>query len=132
MQPVRLRTFIIEDNLVIRENLVDALEELASISVVGFAESETQARIWLQANPAHWDLAIVDLFLKEGSGIGVLQACQARRTDQKMVVLSNYATLDVRRRCAQLGVDAVFDKSNEIDDLVDYCVAQREAIERAG
>ena len=25
-------------------------------------------------------------------------------------------------RCAQLGVDAVFDKSNEIDALVDYCV----------
>jgi hypothetical protein len=24
-------------------------------------------------------------------------------------------------RCAQLGVDAVFDKSMEIDALVDYC-----------
>ena len=42
---------------------------------------------------------------------------------QKMVVLSNYATPDIRMRCAQLGVDAVFDKSNEIDALVDYCVA---------
>ena len=127
---VALRTFIIEDNVVIRENLVDALEELASISVVGYAETETQARSWLLSNPAHWDLAIVDLFLKEGSGIGVLQACQVRAPDQKLVVLSNYATLDVRRRCAQLGVDAVFDKSNEIDDLVDFCVAQREAAER--
>ena len=39
-----------------------------------------------------------------------------------MVVLSNYATPDVRMRCAQLGVDAVFDKSNEIDALEDYCV----------
>jgi len=28
----------------------------------------------------------------------------------------------VRMRCAQLGVDAVFDKSNEIDALVDYCI----------
>jgi hypothetical protein len=25
-------------------------------------------------------------------------------------------------RCAQLGVDAVFDKSNEIEALVDYCI----------
>ena len=39
------------------------------------------------------------------------------------VVLTNYATPDIRMRCAQLGVDAVFDKSNEIDALVDYCVA---------
>ena len=131
LERVALRTFIIEDNLVIRENLVDALEELAAIAVVGFAETETQARSWLLMNSARWDLAIVDLFLKEGSGMGVLQACKARGPDQKMVVLSNYATLDVRRRCAQLGVDAVFDKSNEIDDLVEFCVAQREAAERA-
>jgi len=40
-----------------------------------------------------------------------------------VVVLSNYATDDMRRRCAQLGADAVFDKSNEIDALVDYCLA---------
>jgi ActR/RegA family two-component response regulator len=64
----------------------------------------------------------VDLFLRQGSGLGVLAACRDRRAGQKMVVLSNYATPDVRMRCAQLGVDAVFDKSNEIDALVDYCV----------
>ena len=39
-----------------------------------------------------------------------------------MVVLSNYATGDMRKRCAQMGADAVFDKSNEIDALVEYCV----------
>jgi DNA-binding NarL/FixJ family response regulator len=44
-----------------------------------------------------------------------------RRTGQKVVVLSNYATPDIRKRCAQLGADAVFDKSNEIDALVDFC-----------
>jgi DNA-binding NarL/FixJ family response regulator len=44
-----------------------------------------------------------------------------RRGSQKVVVLSNYATPDIRIRCAQLGADAVFDKSNEIDALVDYC-----------
>jgi ActR/RegA family two-component response regulator len=69
-------------------------------------------------------LAIVDLFLKQGSGLGVLAACRDRHPRQKMVVLSNYATLDIRQRCAQLGVDAVFDKSNEIDALVDYCIDQ--------
>ena len=65
---------------------------------------------------------MVDLFLKQGSGLGVLQACTERRPEQKVVVLSNYATPDIRRRCAQFGVDAVFDKSNEIDALVDFCL----------
>ena len=69
------------------------------------------------------DLAIVDLFLKQGSGLGVLEAVQARASGQRVVVLSNYATPDMRKRCEQLGADAVFDKSNEIDALVDYCIA---------
>ena len=67
-------------------------------------------------------MCIRDRFLRQGSGLGVLAACRTRGPRQKMVVLSNYATPDVRMRCAQLGVDAVFDKSNEIDALVEYCV----------
>ena len=59
----------------------------------------------------------------------MLEACRARRPTQKMVVLSNHATNDVRWRCAQLGADAVFDKSTEIDALVDYCVRERVKVE---
>ena len=39
----------------------------------------------------------------------------------KVVVLSNYATPDMRRKCLELGADRVFDKSNEIDALILYC-----------
>ena len=41
----------------------------------------------------------------------------------------SYATADIRQRCTQLGVDAVFDKSNEIDALVDYCIQQSAAVD---
>ena len=120
---MKLRTYIVEDNATIRENLIEALQELAHVEAVGVAETEDDGKAWLSAHPAHWDLAIVDLFLRQGSGLGVLAACRNRLAAQKMVVLSNYATPDVRMRCAQLGVDAVFDKSNEIEALVDYCIA---------
>ncbi|MET0544590.1 MAG: response regulator [Variovorax sp.] len=120
----RLKTYIVEDNPTIRENLIGTLEELTFISAVGFAETEADARRWLRDNGDEWELAIVDLFLKQGSGLGVLQACSARKPNQKVVVLSNYATPDIRKRCAQLGVDAVFDKSNEIDALLDFCIRQ--------
>jgi DNA-binding NarL/FixJ family response regulator len=113
----------VEDNLTIRENLVGTLEELTDVNAVGFAETENDARRWLRDHAGDWQLAIVDLFLKQGSGLGVLQACSTRGPQQKVVVLSNYATPDIRKRCAQLGVDAVFDKSNEIDALVDFCIA---------
>ena len=119
---MRLNTYIVEDNPVIRENLIATLEELACVHTVGTSDNENDSKSWLLDNPQDWSLAIVDLFLKQGSGLGVLTACRNRKPTQKMVVLSNYATADIRQRCAQLGVDAVFDKSNEIDALVDYCI----------
>jgi DNA-binding NarL/FixJ family response regulator len=120
---VELRTYIVEDNATIRENLIDALQELASVATLGWSETENTAKEWIAGHRGQWDLLIVDLFLKQGSGLGVLEACQDRGREQRVVVLSNYATSDMRKRCAQLGADAVFDKSNEIDALVDYCLA---------
>jgi two-component system OmpR family response regulator len=124
---LELRTYLIEDNATIRENLIGTLEELASIKALGWAETENEARAWLARQGDQWDLAIVDLFLKQGSGLGVLEACRGRAPGQRVVVLSNYATSDMRKRCTQLGADAVFDKSNEIDALIDYCMQLCEA-----
>lgn len=119
-----VRTYIVEDNATIRDNLVEALAELASVESLGWSDTERGAREWLAAHRGAWDLLIVDLFLKQGSGLGVLEACHDRGRNQRVVVLSNYATDDMRRRCSELGADAVFDKSREIDALVDYCLAQ--------
>ena len=126
---MKLKTYIVEDNPTIRENLIGTLEELACIDAVGTAETENEGKAWLSAQGKKWDLAIVDLFLKQGSGLGVLAACRDRKPWQKVVVLSNYATADIRQRCSQLGVDAVFDKSNEIEALVDYCIAQTQSLD---
>lgn len=125
---VILKTFLVEDNPTIRDNLIATLEELARVDAVGTADNEADGKDWLLNNPNKWDLAILDLFLKQGSGLGVLAACKDRKPGQKIVVLSNYATTDIRQRCAQLGVDAVFDKSNEIDALVEYCLQQSDAL----
>jgi len=124
---VQLRTYIVEDNATIRENLIATLEELAAIESLGWAETESEATRWLAAHARDWDLAIIDLFLRQGSGLGVIAACRGRAPGQRVVVLSNYATADMRQRCVELGADAVFDKSNEIDALVEYCIAQSDA-----
>lgn len=124
-----LITYIVEDSATIRENLISTLEEIAPVKVVGFAETESEASSWLSSNDGNWELAIVDLFLKEGSGLGILRDCRKRKFYQKVVVLTNYATQDIRERCASLGSDAVFDKSNELEELLEYC---SEATRRGG
>ena len=126
---MKFRAYIVEDSPTIRENLIETLQELAQVDPVGTAETEQEGMQWLARHGDEWDLAIVDLFLREGSGLNILEACRTRRPTQKMVVLSNHATSDVRWRCAQLGADKVFDKSTEIEKLVDYCLKVRGELE---
>lgn len=123
-----LNTYIVEDNAIIRDNLISTLEELACVHSVGTAEDENQGVSWLTDPHNDWDLAIVDLFLKQGSGLGVVAACKNRSTRQKVVVLSNYATADIRQRCSYLGADAVFDKSTEVEALMEYCLKQSNSV----
>ncbi|RYF74721.1 MAG: response regulator [Comamonadaceae bacterium] len=122
------RTFFVEDNPVLRESLVGTLRELAQVVSVGEAEDQDEASDWLTQHPAAWDLAIVDLALKHGTGLQVLAACRHRSPSQRMVVLSGQASPEIRYRCAQLGADAVFDKATELDALIDYCARQHDTL----
>jgi DNA-binding NarL/FixJ family response regulator len=116
-----LKTFIVEDNPLIYENLVSTLEELTSVEVVGSAADEASAVQWLRDEGNQVDLLIIDIFLLNGSGLGVLQAAKDAGLPVRRVVLTNYASADIRRRCAALGADRVFDKSCELDELIAYC-----------
>jgi DNA-binding NarL/FixJ family response regulator len=122
-----LLTYLVEDNRIIRDNLVPALEDLADARVIGVAETETDAAAWLAAHADEWQLLVVDLFLREGSGLGVLGACLDRRAPQRAVVLSNFVSADIRARCMALGADAVFDKSSDLEAFFDYCTHQGHA-----
>ena len=116
-----LRTFIVEDSRIILDNLVATLEELADVKVVGAVPDEKSALAWIDGAADTVDLIIIDIFLKSGSGLGVLRAVQEAGLSARRVVLTNYATPDIRKRCAALGADRVFDKSGELEDLIEYC-----------
>jgi DNA-binding NarL/FixJ family response regulator len=114
-----VRLFLVEDNPIIRESVTEALEELAPAKVIGWADDERSAADWLLAHPAECDLAVIDIFLRRGSGLGVLQATVG--LPMRRVVMTNYATEEMRRRSLELGAARVFDKSADIDALVEYC-----------
>ncbi len=123
-----VKTYIVEDSEIIRSNLISALEELVPLQVVGTAEDETSAVEWLAREGNDAELVIIDIFLKEGDGLGVLRAAKAAGQRRSLVVLSNFATPAMRLKCAELGAAQVFDKSNEIDELIQFCgrLAERE------
>ena len=90
----------------------------ALVQVVASAEDENAAVAWLRDPNNRCDLVIVDIFLKSGSGLGVLQRLRDAPDAPRRVVLSNHATPEVRTKCVELGAEKVFDKSNEIDEML--------------
>jgi DNA-binding NarL/FixJ family response regulator len=116
-----LATFLVEDSPVIRHNLVSTLEDLTAIKVVGVAECEADAVGALSDPRQRVDLVILDVVLREGTGLGVLRHAEVKHPGRTFVVLSNYATPEVRARALGLGATRVFDKSREIDALLDFC-----------
>ena len=114
-----LRAFIVEDSAVVARSLTLVLQELAGIDVVGTAAEEAEAVQWLAQHDC--DLAIVDIFLRHGTGLQVLAAATASNRGIKLIVLTDYATAEMRRRCLALGALRVFDKADDIEAMVLFC-----------
>jgi len=116
-----LRIMLVEDSELLRGMLIEMLDEIEGVELAGDADGESLAIERLARDPV--DLAIVDLELNEGSGFGVLE-CLKRTPERfghpRAVVFSTYAHRSVRQRCEALGADAFFDKSEGMDELIDY------------
>ena len=117
----RLRVFLVEDNPLIRDRLIESLTATGHIDVIGNAETEREAVEALGTMP--WDALVLDLQLKHGTGFGVLRAVgKSRPEGAKILVLTTYAIPMLRDRSIALGADAFLDKSREYERAVDYLV----------
>jgi DNA-binding NarL/FixJ family response regulator len=118
-----LKVFLIEDSALLQELLAGMLSELEGVEFCGCADGETEALRRLAESPV--DLVIIDIELKQGSGIGVLDALQTdsdRYGKPRKAVLTNYSHATMRQRCERFGMDVFFDKSLHINQLIDYVV----------
>lgn len=128
----KLRAFVVEDNATIREGLIEAMEVLADVEVVGFESEEGPALKWMLDRPNGCDVVLIDLFFGSGSGLGILSGLEKMRASGALVpwsvVVSNYTPREVRERCLQLGAAAVFDKSLDLDALMEWLRARGRAM----
>ena len=109
-----LRVVIIEDSAIIRMRLAEALLEIPNLKIIGEVETEADAMRLLGASG--WDAAILDLQLRQGTGLGVLKRLRAggRPESSRVIVFTNYAFPQYRDRSLSLGADYFFDKSREL------------------
>jgi len=109
----RLRVVIVEDSPIIRARLAESLAEIPNIEIVGDAATEADALALMRQ--ANWDVAILDLQLKQGTGLGVLKSLSQdpRPAGTRIIVFTNYSFPQYRARSMLLGADYFFDKARE-------------------
>jgi DNA-binding NarL/FixJ family response regulator len=110
-----MKVYVVEDSPIIQERLVAMLRDIPGVDVVGVADSSTEALAGIALHRP--DVAVVDLRLREGNGIEVMQGIRQVSAGTTVMVLSNYASLIVQRRCKDVGAHYFFDKTTEFDQL---------------
>ena len=113
-----LRVVLIEDSDRILAHLAEELSEIDNVCIAGSATTEAEALQLL--GEGHWDLAILDLQLKEGNGLRVLKAVREQLGDSGTIaVFTNYAFPQYRKKSLELGADYFFDTSRELSSVVE-------------
>ncbi|MCB1909359.1 MAG: response regulator transcription factor [Rhodocyclaceae bacterium] len=124
-----LRILLVEDSDLLLGVIGEMIDEIDGVELSGAAQGETAALA--QLNGTKVDLAIVDLELAEGSGLGLLRQLRSdpgRFGGSRVVVFSNHAHAAIQRQCRALGAEAFFDKSEGVEALIDFVEdAAREA-----
>lgn len=112
-----LTILIVDDSQIVRDRLTSMLNELDSVKITGYADNPLSAtEAIVNSKP---DVVILDIFLTGGSGIHVLKNIRSRNITSKVIVLTNYAQEQYRKKCFEEGADFFFDKSIEFDRIVE-------------
>lgn len=115
-----MKVLLVEDNAILQRHVSELISEIPGASIVNVVDNEAQASKWLLQNPDGWDLAVIDLFLREGHGFNVLRTCRLRQKHQRAVMFSNYSRYPAPQRAMEEGADEFFDKVQGMDQLVAY------------
>ncbi|GAB3764725.1 hypothetical protein GCM10028796_20350 [Ramlibacter monticola] len=105
-----LRVLLVDDLISMHSLMRDLFAAVGGVQLVATASNEGEAKLWLEDHPAAWDVAVLDLVLQEGSGMGVIGPCKVHHPAGRVAVFSSYVTPVIRQHCINLGADAVFGK----------------------
>ena len=108
-----------------RDLMEDVCAAVGSLRIVATAAGEGEATLWLEDNPGSWDLAIIDLVLEQGSGVGVIAHARRQSPHGRIAVFSSYSSPAIAAHCKRLGADEVFNKS-ETSAFIAWLHAQAE------
>lgn len=122
--------FIADDSDPVRERLTALLSDIEGAEVVGQARNAAEAIEGVRSlNP---DLVILDIQMPGGNGIDVLKAIKRGPSPPIVIMLTNHAYPQYRKKCMALGADFFLDKSKDLERLAAICASMVQAMRADG
>jgi CheY-like chemotaxis protein len=121
-----LRILLVEDSPPLRARLAELLTDAGIMRVIATAATEFEACELIAS--CEFDALVVDVELREGSGIAVVRFARARRPgapEPLIIILTNFALPTIRDRCLAAGADHFLDKMHQFDQLYPLILARR-------
>ena len=124
-----MKIILADDSSLLRDRIKKLIQEIKNVSLIGEAEDGIKALDLIKKlNP---DLSIIDIRMPGLSGIDVLKKTRECGHHTKICILTNFPHKQYRERCFKEGADYFFDKSLEIQKMLDTItmLANREKYE---
>jgi len=114
-RPPVTRVLIADDSEAFLQRLVAMLTKLSEIEIVGQARTVQEAsKAVRELRP---DVVILDIRMPGGSGIDVLEGMKRELLSPVVIVLTNYAYSQYRKKCFETGARFFLDKSGEFEKV---------------
>lgn len=110
-----MKILIADDLTATRTHLAELLRDVADIDLRGVAQDAKQAtKLALSWEP---DVLILDIHIRGGRGIGVVQAVKAAKPATVVIIASIMSGADIREAALKRGADLFFDKSVDLEKV---------------
>lgn len=113
--------YVVEDSPLVRERLLEMLDDMPGARVVGSAGRADEAIHGILAG--HPDIVLLDIRLEQGSGFDVLRSVHEIAPEIDIYMLSSFASDPYRQLALRLGARDFFDKTTEFGRVRDAVAA---------
>lgn len=117
MNVVKKRVMIVDDHPVVRQGLALLIDQQPDLEVC--AEADSVAGAFARYTETSPDLVIIDLSLKDGSGIELIKEIKARNENARMLVSSMHDESLFAERVLRAGAKGFISKQEATDNIVD-------------
>ena len=111
-----MKVIVVDDSNVLRERLIEMLNELSGVQIIGQAANCADALYSIQKLKP--DMVVLDIQMPGGSGIEIIPKIKQQKPSPGIIIFTNFPYPQYRKKCKEVGADYFFDKSTEFETLI--------------